>query len=457
MGRIPTAAAALVLSACATPAHSAENLPARVAAAPNGTVAFSYPARPGVCGDGRTFIMEMTGSGQRTFYRIEGTVSGNFQSNAMLRCSEGPARVVLTKRAGRIADLDVYVGPKMQDVNTDLGDVSAQEAADYLLQLARELPRHASEAFMAAAIGDGVRISAPLLTLARDRALSAEARESAVKWVGRITEREGTIDRAIPVLRSIVTTRDEDLEVRERAVRTLAALPRGDNELRAVYSQLDHPDLAERAVRVLAEVGGSTNIEFVRSIALDRSEAIDVRERAVRVLGEKYESAAWLRSIVEDEAEHHDIRERALRVMCESGHLPILRTLYARLNDADLKSRVIRLAGEHGTADDIRWIESVALNESEAEEARERAVRVLNEKRVPTAQLASIYDRISNHSVRERLLRLLGERGDRDAIDHLIKVARSSDDGDLRRRAVRILAESRDPRAAEFLNDLVIR
>jgi hypothetical protein len=76
------AISSLVAVSVATPRAHAQSLANRVASAAGRSVQFGYPARPGVCGDGRTFIS--TGG---NFY-------GSFTSNASEQCVAGPVRVV---------------------------------------------------------------------------------------------------------------------------------------------------------------------------------------------------------------------------------------------------------------------------------------------------------------------------------------------------------------------------
>jgi HEAT repeat protein len=169
------------------------------------------------------------------------------------------------------------------------------------------------------------------------------------------------------------------------------------------------------------------------------------------------ESAAWVRAIAENANEHHEIRDRAVRTLGEAGYINQLRTMYPRIADEGLRDRIIRVAGEHGSADDRRWIETVAVSEREPYAARDRAVRVLAESGLTTQRMVALYDEVKDYELRERLLRLLGERGDDAAVAKLIDVARNGGDTELRRRSVRILGESDHPRAREFVRTQVLR
>jgi hypothetical protein len=481
---------AIIAAACTTPAHTAENLAARIAAAPDGTVAFTYPARAGVCGDGATFIAEIVGPNQQNFYTANGVSFGNHGSTNFGRdCVEGPMRIVLDVKNGVVTDMRPYAGKAGKAARTELGHVTTQEATDYLLDLGKRVD-YANDAFMAASLGEGSRISVPLVKYAGDRGTGAEVRESAVKWIGRTAEREGTASQVLPTLRDVVQEKDASLQLRERALRAIGEFSRGDDEVRALYARLDQSALRERAMRILAEIGGAENEAFIKKTALDRTEDSAVRERAVRVLGDELgrldiiremydqlddvdlrsravrsvaehlnsESAGWVRGIAENASEEQEIRDRAIRTLGEAGYTAQLRTMYASLRDSALKDRVIRVVNEYGSEDDRRWIESVATNDREESAVRERALRVLAEHGMSTTRLVGLYDGVKDTHLQDRVLRLLGERSDDDAaIEKLVSVARGNGDTDLRRRAVRILGESDHPRAREFVRTTVLQ
>src|SRR5882724_10759034 len=128
---------AIVLAALAATAGaaSAQSIASRVARVNNGTVRMSFKVKPGICGSGNS-IWHVGGRGRTTW--------GDNWNNSRdveydIECSTGPARVVLDRRGGEIADLRFYVGgqwrPAGSDV-VDLGMVPAREAADYLVSVA---------------------------------------------------------------------------------------------------------------------------------------------------------------------------------------------------------------------------------------------------------------------------------------------------------------------------------
>jgi len=68
----------------------------------------------------------------------------------------------------------------------DLGEVPAQEAAKYLIELARRSgSRNADEALSAAAFADAADLSADFLRLVRDEDAMLDARRKALFWLGQ--------------------------------------------------------------------------------------------------------------------------------------------------------------------------------------------------------------------------------------------------------------------------------
>lgn len=470
------AAAAFTTAFFARPPYQGGDLARRVTGASDGLVKMSYASRDGICGDGRTFIADGTSPSRGYDVWFVGGMSMSGTMNDIgSRCIRGPVRLLLVVRDHRVVDVQPFVGPTStatERAGLELGTVSVGEVSRYLIDLAGHGRENlASNAILAASLADSVRIAGQLAAMAQNKALSSSVREGALKWAGRVGAREG--DRnAARVARVILEDRDDQIDVRERAVRVIGEEPDGASYLRSQYRQLDDLTLRERIVRVVAENGTKTDMDWIRAIALDHSERTSIRERAVREIGEASdsrglrelydkldepslrerviramaevgdaESRRWLRDIVERRSESSSLRERAIRSLAEEGDLAYLRSAYRSLDDAGLRERVVRSVAEGGGPDAMAWLAGIASDTKETSSLRERAVRSLAESGAPTSQLVSLYDAIPDHVVRERLVSLLAERGDRTARDKLRSIATDDPDEGLRQRAVRKLAE----------------
>lgn len=448
---------------------TAQQLGRRIAAVGNGPASFSYAARPDVCGDGKTVILRWLGPEAEMFIVSSdwGMISGSWDMRQQV-CTHSPVRVQLTVVGGHVRTLWPAVGSTSGGRGRDLGTFGTREATDYLLQLARTGSEDVSgRALLAAALADSVRISPQLIAMAEDRHLDPSNREQALKWVERTARRDGDTGADARV-RAIAADESENIDVRERAIRVVDQ-PAGDAFLRDLYRRLTLVQLKERVIRVLGESPTDANLDWIERIARNNDENLELRERAIRVLGEDLkktqrlrslyaelsqvelkervirvvgetgdaDAIAWLKSVAVDRTEPFEVRDRALRVLGEQIETPYLREVYGRLGNSELQERVLRALGEAGGQENIQFVRGVALDANASGEVRDRALRVLSEAAVPTADLVKLYDAIHDADLRERLIKLLAERGDREARSKLSDIAQNDPDPDLRDRARR--------------------
>lgn len=249
--RLAGAAAFLMLAAGELPAQSIAD---RVARAPDGKVRFSYAAREGVCGNGRNNIS----------VRSHGDVDWEDD------CEPGPVRLVLTKVDGRITRVRAYVGGRWraaEGATTDLGDVPARAAGEYLLDLAERGGSGAKEALFPATIADSFVAYPGLLRIARSDRATNETRKSAVFWLGQATG-----DKVTESLDSVVTDASGNREVRESAVFALSQRP--DDEgvpvlLRLAQNDRD-PEIRRKAVFWLGQSDDPRALDFFEKVLTGR-------------------------------------------------------------------------------------------------------------------------------------------------------------------------------------------
>ena len=152
---------------------NAQSIADRVNAVRDGTVRMSFAARPGVCGDGMGSVW----------------VRDARRDNDMRRsCIAGPIRVALGRDNGVTVSVRTRVGGEWSASRseTDLGVVAPNDAARYLLGVARELSgRNGDEAMSGAVFADAGDISPELSRLVRDRDASVETRKQALFWFGQ--------------------------------------------------------------------------------------------------------------------------------------------------------------------------------------------------------------------------------------------------------------------------------
>jgi HEAT repeat protein len=123
-------------------------------------------------------------------------------------------------RDRRVVDVDTYVGGRWRSGSaaTDLGLVSAPEAADYLLSLAATLDDRAGrEAIVPAVLADSTTVWPRLLAIAKDGTRRRGTRRSAVFWLG-----QAAWEHATRGLEEIIDDDEAEVSVREQAVFALS-------------------------------------------------------------------------------------------------------------------------------------------------------------------------------------------------------------------------------------------
>ncbi|HYU28395.1 MAG TPA: HEAT repeat domain-containing protein [Gemmatimonadales bacterium] len=225
---------------------AAQTLEQRVAKAPDGSVRFSFAAKPGVYGNGRNMISWDCDKGNCHNRQVDGNWDDHDEWDTP--CDSGPVRVALTKRSGRITDLRVYVGGEWRAnaSASDLGTVGTKDATSFLLSLATRDESHAAEqAIFPAVLADSVTIWPDLLKIAHADNVSRKVKRSAVFWLGQAAG-----DAATRGLTDLVDDNGADHEVRETAVFALSQRPRDEGvpALIRIAKQNRDPELRRKAI-----------------------------------------------------------------------------------------------------------------------------------------------------------------------------------------------------------------
>jgi hypothetical protein len=318
-GRVRLAAMVLMLlcAACssASPA-AAQTLSARVAAAPDGVVRFSYPAREGVCGyeDGIGYRDPRGGRREFTFYG--NYTSRNDPRGGQSACAPGPLFVDVSVSAHQPTGVRARVGEAPSGATgtvTDVGRVAPEEAARYLLSLAQALPEgrggRSETTLLAAVLGEGVDLSADLLRMARTASLPERTREQAVFWVAVLGERP-----AVRQLQQLTEDTSVDSGVRGQAIFALGQTQEAEDAafLRALYRRLQSDDLKEKAIFSLSQTQGSE--DWLLALARNGSESNRMREKAVFWLGQAAgrEVTRQLSGLAADQTQNREVQEQAV-------------------------------------------------------------------------------------------------------------------------------------------------
>lgn len=417
------AIAALLLIATSAPLADAQTLASRIASASDRSVQFSYPVRAGVCGDGRTYIS--TGSGN--FY-------GSFSTNNADQCLAGPVRVVADLADRNVIALRTYVGGATavsETGITNLGTVSAAEAADYLIGVAsRADGRVGRDAIFAALLGENVELTSRLLEIARDQNRPLETRRAALSGLVRSDPRQ--LDRVGPALVQIATNEGDVRSVRTGALSALSRLDHGAGIQPLV--QLASANLTSwvgrEALTVLARSGDPRARQFLRSTARRTDLPDEVQAVALRGLGREYVTGQ---------------------------DASLLRSLYPRLAGQRSQDAVLASLSELGGSENVEWIAGLVRNDKLPLESRRRALQHLNRAGATTPSLLALYDPIPDTQMREALISVYSRLADKAATDKLVWIARNEQNLGLKRRAISALSRNGDPAIRQALQEIVER
>jgi hypothetical protein len=417
------AVASLIAIATASSPAFAQSLANRVASAGDRSVQFSYPAKPGVCGDGRTYIS--TGAGN--FY-------GSFNSNSTDQCQAGPVRVVIDLADRNVVALRTYVGAPSTATDagvTSLGTVTAADAADYLLGVAsRADGRIGRDAIFAALLGENVDATNRLLDIGRDQNRPLETRRAALSGLTRSEAPQ--LDRIGSALVQIATNENDVQGVRTQALSVLARLDHGAGiqPLVQLASGNMNSWIGRESMRVLAQSGDPRARQFLRSTAQRTDLPDELQAVAIRGLGRNYVTGQ---------------------------DASLLRSLYPRLTGDRSRDAVLASLSDLGGTENVQWLMGVVRDDKVTPEARRRALEYLSRAGATTPALLALYDPTPDPQLRNALIAIYSRLADKAATDKLVWIARNEPNLQLKRRAISALSRNSDPTIRQALQDIVER
>ena len=423
-------AAAFAAAAPLIGSLGAQSLQARVNGAPDGRVQFNFAARPGVCGNGRTYYSTSPGNYNGTYY------FGNGESYRNDPCVPGPVRVVIDRADKLPLSVQTYVGPADSSMRgvTDLGHVRAQDAADYLLSLASTVDGRAGrDAIAPAMLADSANTASTLVAIAKNTQLARDTRRRALDYMGRSTDGMQSIPSSVtdPIL-AIARDETDNQNVRQGALSVLGRLDHGAGipPLIQLSQQTQSSWLARESMQTLANSGDPRARQYLRTAVKRTDLPEDVLRVALRSLGQQYATA-------QDAA--------------------LLREIYPTLKSDATRESVFSALAEMGGSENVKWLLGLAQDGNQSMTVRRRATDAASRAGAPIGDLLRIYDTTTDPSMKQTLIGLYMRNGERAAIDKLISIVKSEENISVRRNAINQLSKSEDPRVKQVLQDLVTR
>ena len=401
---------------------SAQSLANRIASASDRSVQFAYKARPGVCGDGRTYI-----SSGGNFY-------GYSSSDRTDQCQPGPVRVVADLADRNVVAIRTYVGMPGDGIDAgvaNLGNVAAADAADFLLGVAsRADGRVGRDAIFAVLLADSIDVSSRLLAIGRDANRPLETRRAALSGLARSQTTQ--LEAIGSALVQIATNENDVQGVRSQALSVLSRLDHGAGiqPLIRLANSNTTSWISRESMRVLASSGDPRARDFLRATAQRTDLPDEDLAVAIRGLGRNYVTGQ---------------------------DASLLRSLYPKLTGERSRDAVLASIANLGGADNVQWLTGIVRNEQLSSEARSRALAYVSRAGAPTSALVALYDPLTDPQLRSELISIYSRSADKAATDKLVWIARNEQNYQLKRRAINALSRNSDPTIRQALQDIVER
>ena len=267
---------------------------------------------------------------------------------------------------------------------------------------------------------------------------------------------------AVPVIRQVLQRRDPcSVELRRKAVFVLSQKRSDQTEdiLLSVARNDPDADVRGQAVFWLSQVGSDKAVNALDSIMRSSTDP-DLRDRAIFAISQirSPRTAQILRDYAGREDAPEETREKAVFWLGQQhgeGNSAFLRDLYARATPTDLKEKILFSLSQMRSPDNTRWLMDLAVNSREDVEMRKKALFWAGQTGADINDLTTLYDRTSDKDIKEQLIFVYSQRHESAALDKMIDIARHEQDKDLRKKAVFWLGQSRDPRAAQVLLEII--
>jgi len=416
---------ALVLSASGAQL-SAQSLADRVAGANQPRVQFTFAGRPGVCGNGRSFI-QVAGN---SWY---GSWNDGDRRDP---CTEGPIRVVLDRAGRDVVSIATFVGPVPEPTSgvADLGKVRTRDAMEYLLTLAeRAEGRVSRDAVLPAVLADSVDPTPRLLALARNQNAARETRRTAIGWLARpFDSSDRSVTEVANLLVQISKDDNENQNVRQQALRTLARLEHGagTSQLMELARDSQRSWMAREALAALTASGDPRARQYLRDVVRRSDLPDEVLAAGIRGVGSEY-------------ATGEDIK--------------LLRDVYAKLPGDRSRERALESIAEFGGSENVQWLLALSRDANQPASMRRRAIQAAYRGGAPVVEIIKLYDETTDSQLKDAVMAVLVESGEKQATDKLMQIAQKDESSSMRRRAVSVLSRSSDERVKKFLSELVDR
>ena len=310
-----------------------------------------------------------------------------------VECSEGPARIVVEKSGGSITKIRAYVGGRWRPAS--------------VTDLGTVGVRDATSWLLGVASTESGKVAG--------NAIFA-------------TTLADSVDMTQP-LYQLARNESRPREAREQAIFWMSQLPddRVVGLLERILRESNESGIKDKAIFALSQHESGRGMPVLRDFATRSGESEKLRGSAIFWLGQR-----------------------------RGESTQFLRNLYSRLDSEELKDKVIfSLSQQKGVNDD--WLLDLVSNSRESVEMRKKALFWAGQTGAPMSKLAAIYSRTTEREMKDQMIFVFSQRREAAAFDKLMDIAKNDPDRQARRKALFWLGQSKDPRVATMLSEMINR
>jgi len=272
-------------------------------------------------------------------------------------------------------------------------------------------------------------------------------------------------ESAIPILRDILRRRDPCSEILRRKAVFIVSQKRSEETARILLDAARHdPDreVRKQAVFWLSQVPGEETVAALDSILSDSKTDPETQDQAIFALSQHRSprAGAILRAYAERADRPLELRKKAVFGLGQRRspeNAQFLKDLFKKVDNDDLKEHIIFSLSQTRDASNYRWMMDIALDENENIEIRKKALFWANQggSRTDIADLVRLYDSMKDREMKDQLIFVYSQRREDAALDKLFAIGKNDPDRELRKKAIFWIGQSRSPRAAAYLQELI--
>jgi HEAT repeat protein len=219
----------------------------------------------------------------------------------------------------------------------------------------------------------------------------------------------------------------------------------------------------EQAVFWLSQTRSEKAVDVLEQILLRESAGdVELQKRAIFSLSQTRSERAGriLRDYVKRTDVPSESRADAIFQLGQgrsSENIAFLKEIFGTLETDELREKVLFSVAQRRSSENARWLLERAKDSRLNGDLRKSALFWAGQGGATVADLSAIYDTSTNdRELRNQVIFTLSQRrNDAEAVDKLVDIARREPDPELRRQALFWLGQTRDPRVAEILEDII--